>query len=77
MGMAARRKQVVESGFVLYDVIYEDGTRTSNRKVAASEIDALDPEASARAVIEEQDRKIAAMSGRPRAPIKALSRAGR
>jgi hypothetical protein len=33
----ARTKQKVENGFVLFDVLYEDGTRTSNRKVPASE----------------------------------------
>ena len=73
----ARKKQPVESGFVLYDVTYEDGTRTSNRKVAAAELDALDLEASARTAIEAQDRKIAEMSGRSRGPIKSISRAGR
>jgi hypothetical protein len=27
-----RSKQKVQRGFVLFDVFYEDGTRTSNRK---------------------------------------------
>lgn len=70
----ARKKQPLENGFALFDVIYEDGTRSSNRKVAVAELDALDPDASARAVIETQDRKIAAMSGRSRGPIKAIAR---
>jgi hypothetical protein len=70
----ARKKQPLESGFVLFDVIYEDGTRSSNRKVATAEIDKLDADASARAIIEAQDRKISEMSGRPRGPIKSISR---
>jgi hypothetical protein len=69
-----RRKRPVESAFVLFDVIYEDGTRSSNRKVAMAEIDDLDADASARAIIEAQDRKISQMSGRPRGPIKAITR---
>lgn len=70
----ARKKQATDNTFVLFDVIYEDGTRSSNRKVAAAELDMLDADASARAVIEAQDRKIAEMSGRPRAPIKSIGR---
>ena len=38
----ARKKQPVPSGFVLFDVIYQDGSRTSNRKVPATEVDTLD-----------------------------------
>jgi hypothetical protein len=70
----ARKKQPVENGFVLFDVLYEDGTRSSNRKVALAELDAIDPDASARTIIEEQDRKIAEMSGRSRGPIKSIGR---
>ena len=70
----ARRKQPVESEFVLFDVIYEDGTRSSNRKVATAELDKVDADASARAIIEAQDRKISQMSGQPRGAIKAIRR---
>jgi len=70
----ARRKRPVESAFVLFDVIYEDGRRSSNRKVAMAELDKVDADASARAIIETQDRKIAQMSGRPRGAIKAIRR---
>jgi hypothetical protein len=70
----ARKKQPVENGFVLFDVTYEDGTRSSNRKVAVTELDALDADVSARTILETQDRKIAEMSGRPRGPIKAIAR---
>ena len=70
----ARRKRPAVDGFLLFDVIYEDGTLSSNRKVAVAELDALDPDASARALIEAQDRKIAAMSGRDRGRIKSIGR---
>ena len=70
----ARKSRPIESEFVLFDVTYEDGTRSSNRRVARAELDALDADASARAIIEAQDQKIAAMSGRSRGPIKAITR---
>jgi hypothetical protein len=69
-----RRKRPVESEFVLFDVIYEDGSRSSNRKVATAELDKVDADASARAVIEAQDQKISQVSGRPRGAIKAIRR---
>jgi hypothetical protein len=71
----ARKKQPVESGFVLFNVTYQDGTLSSNRKVPSTEIDQFDTEASVRAFIEAQDRKIETMSGRSRGPIKAIVRA--
>lgn len=64
----------VESDFVMYDVLYEDGSRTSNRKVPSSEARSLDGEAAVRAFLEAQDQKIAEMSGRRRAPIKSIAR---
>ena len=62
--------------FVLFDVVYEDGTQRSNRKVPASALGGLDGDAPARAIIAEQDAEIAAKSGQPRGPIKSLRRAG-
>jgi len=73
--MARKQKQSNnDSAFVLFDVVYEDGARTSNRKVPRAEVEGLDGEAQARAFIEEQDRKIAEMSGNPRGPIKSMTR---
>jgi len=68
------RKKPVDSAFVLFDVIYQDGTRSSNRKVPSSEVGGLDGDGPARAFIEAQDRKIAEMSGNPRGPIKTIVR---
>ena len=70
-----RRKPTASAEFVLFDVFYEDGKVTSNRKVPASALGGLDEDASARAVIEAQDREIVGRSGQPRSPIKAVCRA--
>lgn len=63
--------------FVFFDVLYEDGTQTSNRKVPSSELNDLDGDLLAKTYIEAQDRKIAEMSGKPRGPIKSVTRANR
>jgi hypothetical protein len=62
--------------FVLFDVVYEDGTQRSNRRVPGSALGGLEGDEPARAVIEEQDAEIAAKSGMPRSPIKSIRRAG-
>ena len=70
-----RRKSTIRAAFVLFDVFYEDGTFTSNRKVPGSALVGLEEDASARAVIEVQDREIVERSGHPRSRIKAVCRA--
>jgi hypothetical protein len=62
------------SSFVLFDVTYVDGSRSSNRKVLSSVLDGFEGEAAATAVIEAQDREIATASGRSRSDIKAIKR---
>ena len=73
----ALKKRSVGTEFVLFDVLYEDGTLTSNRKVASSALGGLDGDAPARDIIEAQDREIAERSGRTRSRIKSMSRAGK
>jgi hypothetical protein len=63
--------------FILFDVLYEDGTRTSNRKVPGSELGGIDGDLLAKSYIEAQDRKIAEISGNPRGSIKSLTRVRR
>ncbi len=70
----ARNKKPVDGALIMFDVIYDDGTQTSNRKVATADLDIIDGDASARAVIEAQDRKIAEMSGKSRGEVKAIKR---
>jgi hypothetical protein len=71
----AKKKQVA-LGAVLFDVVYQDGSRTSNRKVPESAIDAFDSDGSVLAYIEAQDRDIAEKSGQPRGPIQSITRSG-
>jgi hypothetical protein len=75
MSRAGKARQIDD--FVLYDVLYEDNTRTSNRKVPSVELNDIDGDLPAKAYIEAQDRKIAEVSGRPRPAIKSLTRSPR
>ena len=70
----ARKKPTGKEEFVFFDVVYEDGSQTSNRKVPADVVGGLDGDEPAQAAIEEQDRTIAERSGRPRGPIKTIVR---
>jgi len=55
-------------------VFNQDGSSTSNRKIPSADLGGLDGDTPAKSIIEAQDRKIAEMSGRPRGPIKTISR---
>lgn len=70
----ARKAKITKSEFVLFNVIYEDGSQSSNRRVPSEELSGLDGDVPARSIIEAQDREIAERSGRPRSPIKAVKR---
>ncbi len=70
----APMKRRAERSFALFDVVYEDGTRLSNRRVPTSVADSLEGEAAVRAEIEARDREIELASGRGRGPIKSVRR---
>ena len=71
----AKKKQKLDDSTVLFDVVYEDGTKSSRRRVAAADLDPHEnDDASAKTIIMTQDRKIAEMSGNPRGAIKSISR---
>ena len=73
--MSKRLKQrPQERGFVLFDVVYEDGSQASNRRVPVQVLGGLDGDEPARRVIEEQDKLIAQKSGRPKREIRSLTR---
>lgn len=72
--MARKKSKPVENGYALFDVIYEDGSRSSNRRVPRSILGGLDGDEPARKAIEEQDNAIAEKAGRPRIPIKTIMR---
>jgi hypothetical protein len=73
----ARKPKANKSEFVLFNVMYEDGTQSSNRRVPSSALGGLDGDLPARLIIEEQDREIAERSGRARSPIASIKRAGK
>ena len=62
--------------FAFFDVVYEDGSQRSNRRVPAALLGGPDGDDPARGYIIEQDRDIAEKAGRPPLKIKEISRAG-
>ena len=62
--------------FAFFDVVYEDGSQRSNRRVPAELLGGLDKDEPARGYIIEQDREIAEKSGRAPLQIKSLQRVG-
>jgi hypothetical protein len=62
--------------FAFFDVVYEDGSQRSNRRVPAELLGGLDGDEPARGYIIEQDREIAEKGGRPPLKIKDISRVG-
>ncbi len=70
------RKPTKRSDFVLFDVLYEDGTLRSNRKVPGEMLGGVGGDKAARAALAEQDRAIAEKSGLAPMPIKNVRRAG-
>jgi hypothetical protein len=76
--MARNKKRSADNkSFVMFDIIYEDGTLSSNRKVPPSVLNELDGDAPARAFIEAQDREIAEKSGRSRGRVKTIVRSAK
>lgn len=71
------KKPTARSEFVMFDVIYEDGSQRSNRKVDAGLLGGLDGDEPARDAIMEQDRAIAQKSGLPPLSIKTIKRSGK
>lgn len=71
------RKPTARNEFVMFDIIYEDGSQRSNRKVDANLLGGLDGDEPARAAIMEQDRAISEKSGLPPLQIKTIRRSGK
>ena len=74
--MAKKSALRVVGEFALFDVVYENGTQRSNRRVPLEVLGGLDGDEPARTVIGEQDAEIAAKSGVPPMRIKEIRRAG-
>lgn len=60
--MASLKKKTAPA-FVFFDVVYEDGSLSSNRRVPGAVLEDIYSDDPARAFIEDQDRKIAGQSG--------------
>lgn len=68
------KKPTARQEFVMFNVIYEDGSQRSNRKVDASLLGGLDGDEPARTAIMDQDRAISEKSGLPPLAIKSIVR---
>ena len=70
------KKHGLKSEFVFFDVVYEDGTQRSNRKVPRELLGGLEKDKPALGFVIEQDREIAEKSGRAPLKIKTIGRTG-
>lgn len=70
----SRKKPTGKAEFVLFNVFYEDGTQSSNRRVPAEVLGGLEGDLPAETIIADQDREIGERSGRPRPAIKVIKR---
>ncbi len=75
--MARRKSGGKGAAFTAFNVTYEDGTMTSNRRVPSELLDQSFGDSLqdlARTAIEDQDNEIARRSGARRAKIKSIAR---
>ncbi len=75
--MARKRKSSKPAAFVMFNVVYDDGSLSSNRRVPGDVLqDMLGTEEKelAQSFIETQDQSIAERSGQAKAAIKNVSR---
>ncbi|MGV3491677.1 MAG: hypothetical protein ACO1OG_10185 [Devosia sp.] len=71
------KKPSPKSEFVLFDIVYEDGSQRSNRKVPGDLLGGLDGDEPAKTFIMEQDQGISEKSGVPPLQIKSIKRSGK
>jgi hypothetical protein len=73
--MAKRARQLPQDrGTVLFDVVFEDGSRASNRRVPMAILGGLDGDQPAHDLIEQQEAEIAEKAGRTPRAIQSLTR---
>ncbi len=70
----SRMKKKSAPAFVMFDVVYEDGTLSSNRRVPGAALEDIYSADPARAFIENQDREIASQSGIQKPKINSVKR---
>lgn len=68
------KKPTARVEYAFFNVVYEDGSQKSNRKVSAEVLnDPYDKDKAIREAIEEQDRVISEKSGLPPLAIKSIT----
>jgi hypothetical protein len=72
----ARKKPTTNAEVIVVNVLYEDGTQTSNRRLPGVELNGYEDEDLIRQAVEAQDQKISELSGQTRGPIKSIQRIG-
>jgi hypothetical protein len=72
--MARNSKPTARIEYVSFDVFYEDGTRTSNRKILLADVSGLEGDLPAQAFFEAQDKEIEHRSGRAKPKIASVVR---
>ena len=71
----AKKQPRIDDSVILFDVIYKDGTKSSRRKVAASDLaDSDGGDDDAKTLIMAQDHEIAKKSGNQRGTVKTITR---
>ena len=76
--MAKRVKQLPQDrGTVLFDVVFEDGSRASNRRLPMEILGGLEGDQPARDLIKEQEAEIAQKADRPPRAVQSLMRAAK
>jgi hypothetical protein len=70
----AKMKPKTRHEFALFNVEYEDGSQTSNRKVPGEVIADFRGDDAILEFLASQDQEIAEKSGKPRGPIKTFER---
>ncbi len=76
--MARKKSRGKGAAFMAFNVTYEDGMLTSNRRVSSELLDQSfggSLQDLARTAIEDQDNEIVQRSGQRRAKIKSIARA--
>tara|TARA_R110002167_G_scaffold33125_1_gene106617 strand:- start:170 stop:400 length:231 start_codon:yes stop_codon:yes gene_type:complete len=76
--MARKKSAAKGAAFMMFNVTYEDGSMTSNRRVSNDLLDLSFGDALedlVRTAIEDQDNEIAQRSGQRRAKIKSIDEA--
>ena len=76
--MAKRARQLPQDrGSVLFDIVFEDGSRASNRRVPMEILGGLDGDELARELIEQQEAENAQKAGRPPRAVQSLTRSSK